>query len=257
MIVIAITQARMTSSRLPGKILMEIEGKSLLEIHLGRISKCSKLNDIVLATTDLQTDDVTEKLGKDLGYKVFRGSENDVLDRFYQTAISLDNKPDYIVRLTADCPLIDSELVDEIIEYTIRKDLDYCSNCLDPKYPDGQDVEVFKFESLQKAWEKAKLPSEREHVTPYIWKNSSFMSGSLFKSENYSDYSEDYSHIRMTVDEDKDFQVVNQLIKNLGINNTWLEYANFLKRDNYTKSLNSNFARNEGYEKSIMKEINE
>lgn len=250
MIVIAITQARMTSSRLPGKILMKIEGKSLLEIHLGRISKCSKLNDIVLATTDLQTDNVTEKLGKDLGYKVFRGSENDVLDRFYQTAISLDNKPDYVVRLTADCPLIDSELVDKIIEYTIIKDLDYCSNCLDPKYPDGQDVEVFKFDCLKKAWEEATLLSEREHVTPYIWKNSTFKLGKIFKSENYSNTEKDYSNIRMTVDEEKDFEMIKTLVENLGVEKKWQDYAEYIIENNLYE-INENIIRNEGFIKSL------
>jgi spore coat polysaccharide biosynthesis protein SpsF len=249
MIVVAITQARMTSNRLPGKILMEVEGKSLLEIHLRRVSKCAKLNDIVLATTNLETDNVTEQLGKNLGYKVFRGSESDVLDRFYKTVISLANKPDYVVRLTADCPLIDSELVDKIIEYTITKDLDYCSNCLEPKYPDGQDVEVFKFEALYKAWENAQLLSEREHVTPYIWKNSTFKGGNLFCSENFSE-SFDYSDFRITVDEPKDFELIKVLVENLGTEKSWREYTNFII-DNNLSEINKDFTRNEGLLKSL------
>jgi spore coat polysaccharide biosynthesis protein SpsF len=250
--IVGIVQARMTSSRLPGKILKEIQGQSLLEINLNRIKQSKKIERLILATTDLPTDDQTQMLGQSIGISVYRGSENDVLDRFYQAIIqNLNEKPQYIVRLTADCPLIDSTLIDKIIEKTINSDLDYCSNTLNPMYPDGQDVEVFKFTCLEKAWKEAKLQSEREHVTPYIWKNSTAKGGNIFVSDNFSDTVEDFSNIRMTVDEPSDFEVIKQIIVNLGTNRNWLDYAIYLKNNEVVRSLNEDIKRNQGYEKSI------
>src|SRR5690606_29188359 len=161
-------------------------------------------------------------IAKSMGVKYFRGSEADVLDRFYQAV--KDEKPEYVVRLTSDCPLIDSNLIDAIIQYTINKNLDYCSNTLNPGYPDGQDVEVFKFAALEKAWKEANLVSEREHVTPYIWKNSTFKKGELFSSDNF-DEGFNMGHLRMTVDEQKDFNLIAHLVKALDITRPWLEYA--------------------------------
>lgn len=175
--VIAITQARYGSSRLPGKVLKTIQGKTLLQIHLDRICKSRKIDKLIVATTAEEEANDIAILAAKLGFTSFRGSVNDVLDRFFQ-AIQAENA-DYVVRLTSDCPLIDPELIDKIIQYTIDKKLDYCSNTLDPEYPDGQDVEVFTLSALKQAWTEAKLSSEREHVTPYIWKNSSFKGGVL------------------------------------------------------------------------------
>ncbi len=252
--IVAIIQARMTSSRLPGKILMEVNGKSLLEINLGRISKSKQIDSLILATTDLTTDDKTEALARQLGINVYRGSENDVLDRFYQALQGLKQKPKYVVRLTADCPLIDATLIDKIIRYTIENQLDYCSNTLLPTYPDGQDAEVFKYECLEKAWQEATLSSEREHVTPYIWKNSTFKGGSLFLSKNYSDNNANYSAIRMTVDEPADFDVISRIIKHLGTDKSWVEYTEYLLQNEAIKALNETIARNQGYEKSIKQD---
>jgi spore coat polysaccharide biosynthesis protein SpsF len=247
--VIAITQARMTSSRLPGKILMELGNKSLLEIHLERLSNAQKIDKIILATTNLKSDDVTEEVGKKLGFTVFRGDEHNVLDRFYQALVSVDIIPDYVVRITADCPLIDSKLIDSVIKYTIDNDLDYCSNSLEPQYPDGQDVEVFKFICLEKAWKNATLLSEREHVTPYIRNNSTFNSGDLFKSDNFSE-GFNYGHLRMTVDQYADFEVIKELVGILGTDKSWLEYSNCII-NNQLSEINKKFTRNEGLLKSL------
>ena len=247
--VVAITQARMTSIRLPGKILMEIGNKSLLEIHLERVSKSQRIDNLILATTNLKSDDVTEQLGKKLGVLVFRGDEHNVLDRFYQAIISTNLLPDYIIRITADCPLIDSKLIDSVIEYAIANDLDYCSNSFDASYPDGQDVEIFKFTCLEKAWKEATLLSEREHVTQYIRKNSTFENGKLFKSDNFSE-GFDFGHLRMTVDEYPDFELVKKLVDMLGIDKSWLDYSNCIV-DNQLYEINKNFTRNAGLLKSL------
>jgi spore coat polysaccharide biosynthesis protein SpsF len=247
----AVVQARMNSSRFPGKIAKEINGVSLLEMNLKRILNSKKISDFILATTSNKDDDFTEYIGKKLNIKTFRGSEDDVLDRYYQAI----NKysiiaPDYVVRLTADCPLIDSALIDQVIEFTINNKLDYCSNTLEITYPDGQDVEVFKFFCLEKAWNSAKISSEREHVTPYIWKNSTTKGGSIFQSGNFSQ-GFNFGDLRMTVDEPADFELIKILVEQLGKEKTWHEYANYIL-ENKLFMINNNIVRNEGFLKSII-----
>ena len=251
-IVIAVTQARTTSTRLPNKVLKEINGKTLLQIHIERIQQSKSINQLIVATTINATDEPIVDLCNQLGCSVSRGSEADVLDRFYQ-AIK-DTPPQYVVRLTSDCPLIDPHLIDSVIGYCIENNLDYCSNTLNPHYPDGQDVEVFKFSALEKAWKEAQLDSEREHVTPFIWKNSSYKGGELFKSDNYTQGEVNYGHLRMTVDEEDDFAVIKGLIEELGLDKDWKTYSNFLERSNLM-ILNKSINRNEGYTKSINKEV--
>ena len=251
---LAIIQARMTSTRLPGKILMEIGGQSLLEINLRRIAETKNISKLVVATTSLPTDDKTAELVENLGFEVFRGDENDVLDRFYQAARQQSHQPDYIVRLTADCPLIDATLIDKIIQHTVENQLDYCSNTLDPHYPDGQDTEVFKTSALNRAWREAKLPSEREHVTPYIWKNSTFKEGNLFRSENYAGNGKNYGHLRMTVDEPADYELISALVEKLGTDRSWQEYADYMERHGEVREINQKQTRNEGFTKSLQTE---
>lgn len=252
MSILAIIQARMTSSRLPGKILMDIDGQSLLEINLRRIAQAQAIDKIVVATTNLPSDDTTAQVVRTLGFSVFRGDENDVLDRFHQTATQQADHPDYIVRLTADCPLIDAALIDKIIGYTLENQLDYCSNTLDPHFPDGQDVEVFRFSALQQAWQAATLASEREHVTPYLWKNSTFKGGTLFKSDNYTDGEQNYGHLRMTVDEQSDYDLIAALIRTLGVKRSWREYADHMEQHREIKAINQTISRNEGFTKSLQ-----
>ena len=244
--VILITQARLGSKRLPNKILKEIKGKSLLEIHIKRLKKCTKVSEIIIATTTNKADELIFKKALDWNVSCFKGSENDVLDRFFLSV--KDKNPDFIVRVTSDCPLIDPILIDEIIEYAIIKNVDYCSNNLVEHFPDGQDVEVIKFSALKNAWKHAKLNSEREHVTPYIRNNSSFNGISKFSSVNFK-CKNDFSTVRMTVDEQNDFDMIKQLIKSLGINKSWLEYTEHILKYNLNK-INNNF-RNEGYYNSL------
>ncbi|CAA0142322.1 glycosyltransferase family protein [Tenacibaculum maritimum] len=248
----AITQARTGSTRLPNKILKKIKGKTLLNIHVDRIKKAKKIDNIIIATTNNPDDDILEELARDLSVKCYRGSEDDVLDRFYQ-AVKKD-KPDYIVRLTSDCPLIDGHLIDEIIEKAINSKVDYCSNTLIESFPDGQDIEVFTFESLERAWKEAKLLSEREHVTPYIKKNSTFYNINTFKSISICSDNLDYENVRMTVDEPSDFKVISKLIEELGEKDSWVNYAELYLKDSEINKINKNIIRNEGYLKSIKKD---
>ena len=244
---ILITQARTGSTRLPGKVLKQINGKSLLEIHLERLKKCSKISEIIVATTINEEDAIIYDKALEWGFSSFTGSETDVLDRFYQSV--KDKNPDWIVRVTSDCPLIDPELVDEIVTFVQENNCDYGSNGLIENYPDGQDVEVFKFSALKIAWENALLKSEREHVTPYIRNNSDFNNGNLFKAINFPCDS-DFSKIRMTVDEQRDLDLVEILIYQLGKEKTWLTYTNFIIENDLTK-VNDQIIRNEGLIKSL------
>ena len=244
---VLITQARTGSTRLPGKIFKKINSESLLEIHLKRLKKCRYVSKIIVATTDKPEDEVIYEYAIAHSFHSFRGSENDVLDRFYQ-AVKYE-KPYWIVRVTSDCPLIDPILVDKLIKFAHYNNIDYCSNTLIENYPDGQDIEVFKFSALELAWENAKLPSEREHVTPYIRNNSDFKSANIFKALNYP-CSSNYSKIRMTVDEPRDFDLLKVLVKNLGTNKSWLEYTNHIIENDLNK-INNSIIRNEGLLKSL------
>ena len=247
---ILITQARTGSTRLPGKILKVVQEKSLLEIHLERLKKCNNVSEIIVATTTNFEDEVIYNKSIELGVNSSRGSESDVLDRFYKSVE--DKNPDWIVRVTSDCPLIDPKLVDDVIAFTIKNNKDYVTNTLVENFPDGQDIEVFKYSALKKAWKNAILNSEREHVTPYIKKNSDFNGGNLFTSLNYNCQS-DFSKIRMTVDEIRDFELITILINDLGTEKTWLEYTNYIIQEDLVK-INNKIIRNEGLLKSLKKD---
>jgi len=244
---VLITQARSGSTRFPAKILKEIEGKSLLQIHLNRLRGCKTISKIIVATTIKPDDEIIYNKAIQWGFDASRGSELDVLDRFYKAV--KNDKPDWIVRVTSDCPLIDPKLVDSIISFVQKKNVDYVSNTFVEKFPDGQDVEVFKFSALETAWKSAKLQSEREHVTPYIRNNSDFNGGVLFKAINFP-CKFDYSKIRMTVDEIRDFELIKRLIEELGVDQTWLKYTNYVI-ENDLGIINNSIIRNEGLKTSL------
>ena len=245
-----ITQARMGSTRLPGKIFKKIGDETLLSIHCHRLSKVKNADKIIVATTKSKLDTQVFEWATQNGFLSYAGSENDVLDRFYQAAKPY--APKWIVRVTSDCPLLDPILVEEVIELAKDSKVDYCSNIIVENFPDGQDVEVFTFESLEKAWKEARLPSEREHVTPYIRKNVNNKGLSLFTAKNF-DCDGDYSEIRMTVDEEIDFQIISKLITDLGKDKTWKEYVDYMFKHRLV-DYNKDIIRNEGYIKSINKD---
>ncbi len=247
--VLALIQARMGSTRLPGKVLKDLYGKKILEIIIERVSMSSFVDQIVVATTVEEEDYLIEEWCSLNNLACFRGSENDVLDRFYQAA-SLYNG-ELIVRITADDPLKDSKIIDKAIAlFKKDKKLDYCSNTIMPSYPEGLDVEVFTFRALEEAWIKAKLPSEREHVTPYIWKNHDY-----FKTKNF-EYKEDLSNWRWTLDTPKDLLFFEKIFfeyKN-NISVDFEEVIKFIKKNDYLVKINKGILRNEGYLKSTNEE---
>lgn len=249
--VLAVTQARVGSTRLPGKVLLSVDGNTLLDLHLTRVQQASKLDKLFIATTVQPEDSAIEQIAQKRNLPFYRGSVDDVLDRFYQTVKR--EAADYVVRLTSDCPLIDPLLIDKVVTYAVDNKLDYCSNTLDPHYPDGQDIEVFTFAALENAWRNATLSSEREHVTPYIWKNSSYKGGTLFRSDNFEE-GVDFGNVRMTVDELSDFEVIKTLIEQLGSNASWMEYATYIQDHGTIRALNEKINRNEGYKKSTEKD---
>lgn len=243
--IIVITQARTGSTRFPNKIMNKIGDETLLSIHINRIKKAKKINTIIIATTNKKNDDVIKQQADKLNVNCFRGDEDDVLDRFYQAA-KIHN-PDYVVRLTSDCPLIDPILIDEIIKATISSNVDYCSNTLIESYPDGQDIEVFTFSALKKAWKESVLKSEREHVTPFMKKN--------FKSINIHSNNMEFNKVRMTVDEPNDLVVINKLVDKLGLNENWQNYTELYLNDKNIRNANASIIRNEGYIKSIKNDL--
>lgn len=247
--ILAITQARYGSTRLPAKILKEVDGMTLLEIHLRRILKSKLISELRVATTTEEGAEYIIQVTDKVGVISYQGSVDDVLDRFYQTANQAH--PDYVVRLTSDCPLIDPVIIDKVIMECLESESDYASNVLYPTFPDGMDVEVFKFSALEKAWNEATLKSDREHVTPYIWRNSTEKGGVLFKSVNIYN-KEDWSRERITVDTLDDLQVVNYLIQNLGIEKSCKEYVMYLNTHKNIKAINQHYTRNEGYDKSLI-----
>jgi spore coat polysaccharide biosynthesis protein SpsF (cytidylyltransferase family) len=249
--IIAITQARSGSTRLPGKIFKIANGKTLLQVHLERVKRSKRIHQLIVATTHLEEDDKICKLASAMNVEYSRGSIDDVLDRFYQAAKNYN--PDYVVRVTSDCPLIDPGLIDLVIDMAVNTKSDYGSNILKETFPDGQDIEVFRFSALERAWKEATLQSEREHVTPYIRKHSDFNGDTLFKAVNFES-EENYGGVRMTVDEMADYEVIRDLIELLGTEEAWKTYADHILSNKRIAEKNAHITRNEGYHKSINKD---
>lgn len=248
--VLAITQARYGSTRLPAKILKEVEGKTLLEIHLSRILRAGSIDKLKIATTGEEGSRFIVAVADKMGVGYHKGSVEDVLSRFYETAAP--EKPDFVVRLTSDCPLIDPEVIDGVVQFAIDGGYDYART--DPSsFPDGLDTEVMTFAALERAFKEADLTSEREHVTPYIWKRGSALGGSMFKTGHFPNPAGVFnpSDYRITLDEAEDFEVLGALIRALGTGRPWKEYIDYLLEHPELKSINSRFGYNEGYDKSI------
>ena len=239
--VVAIVQARMGSTRLPGKVLKKICGRPMIELLLSRLSLSKEIDQIVVATSVDSRNAPLIDCVEALGYFCELGSEEDVLERYFQAA--LKNGAEIVVRITGDCPLIDPALVDEtILEYKTGQ-FDYVSNSYPPTYPDGLDVEVFSFAALKLAFEEAKKPYDREHVTPYLRTQDLFKQGAV-KGEI------DLSHLRWTVDEPSDFKVVSSIFESFYPNITfsWKQILDLERKQPSIFTLNSSEIRNEGSE---------
>jgi spore coat polysaccharide biosynthesis protein SpsF len=203
-----IIQARTGSSRFKNKVGKNIMGKPTLYHIIRRIQQAKRISKIVVATTDKNEDRILEKITSACNIPIFFGSSNDVLDRYYQAARTFNFLN--IVRITADCPVIDPIIIDKTIDKFNTDNYDYVSNCLTRTFPEGMSVEVFTFESLKKSWHDSVWLSEREHVTPYMWKNPG-----IFKIAELSNKEGNQSHIRLTVDFPNDFELIKKIYQNL------------------------------------------
>jgi glutamate-1-semialdehyde 2,1-aminomutase/spore coat polysaccharide biosynthesis protein SpsF len=250
--IIIVTQARTGSTRFPEKVLKEISGVSLLEIHLSRLKKSKFANNLLVATTRKPEDERIIKLCRRLSVEVFTGSEENVLDRYWQ---SVKDKPHhYIVRVTSDCPLIDPNLIDEMIKKMISLEVDYLSNTLRDTFPDGQDIEIFTKTALNKAHKLSKLKSHKEHVTLFIKENSDYVNnGKLFTASSFERDFDNISNIRMTVDEQEDFIVIKKLIDSLGREANYEVYSKYYL-EKKLNLINAMIGRNEGLTKSLNNE---
>lgn len=250
--IIAIVQARMGSSRLPDKVMKEVLEKPLIDYLLERVSVADKVDKIILATTIKPEDDCLAKHVTSLGYDVFRGSEDDVLSRYYHAFYEYKDEletSNAIVRITGDCPLIDSYLIDEVIKVYQEKSMDYVA--LSPDFIEGLDVEIFSEKLLTKAFKEAKRPSEREHVSLFFHNNKALFNMS------YVENSSDDSSYRITVDEEQDFVVVKCIIEYFSKNDLVMNTQNikdYLDNNPSIYNLNTDILRNEGLQISLEKE---
>lgn len=248
--IISVIQARMSSTRLPGKVLMPLANKPVLWHVVDRSRACKSTSEVVVATSTDQTDDAIEAWCQGAGVSCYRGSMNDVLDRYYQAAKI--HKADAVVRITADCPVTDPTIVDEVVQAYLAEGYDYCG--LAGEFPDGLDCQVFALTSLERAWKEATLPSEREHVGAYIEKHSEiFKTGALKKFTGLS-------HHRWTLDEPRDYEFLKAVFSKLHRKNaTFLahELLTLLENQPELMQLNKKIIRNEGYLKSLMEDRNQ
>lgn len=246
--IIAILQARMSSTRLPGKVMRPILGEPMLGRQLERLSRCRNFNQLVVATSLGEDDTPLADWLISHGYSLFRGALDDVLDRFYQAAKPY--QPSHVVRLTGDCPLADPAVIDLVIAEHLASGADYTSNCFPATLPDGLDVEVFRFEALESAWRDADKPSQREHVTPYIRDCGRFRLHSV-------SHQPDLSSLRWTVDEPADFAFVEAVYGALYRDNpafTTDDVLALLRRQPHLVALNHDIIRNAGLERSLQRD---
>jgi spore coat polysaccharide biosynthesis protein SpsF len=245
--IVAIIQARMGSTRLSGKVLSEILGKPMLQLQVERLRRARHIARIVLATTNVSADDAVAALGERIGLLVFRGSENDVLDRYYRAALLA--KAMYIMRLTADCPLIDPDVCDLVAEEYERTGCDYL--CTGESFAEGLDCEVISFKALEASWQEAHLQSEREHVTLFVRNHPERFNIRVLENKM------DDSHIRITVDEPEDLEVVRAIFNHFREDPSGFGIAEiraFILAHPELARLNAAIMRNAGLFKSLAED---
>ena len=234
-----IIQARTNSKRFPGKILMPVLKKSLLQHQLERLKKLKKVNDLIVATTKNKIDEPIVIIAKKLRIKVFRGDEKNVLKRYYDCATI--NKSSIIIRITADCPLIDVKYIDELLQIFLKNNYDYLSN-LDLNYlPDGFHSEIFNYESLKKARKLAKSKFHKEHVTSFLWSNPKIFFIHHFKGKKLKNHSK---KIRLTLDYESDYILIKKIFEELYDKNKFFslrEITNLLKKKRSLLKINQKY----------------
>lgn len=247
-----IIQARTGSTRLPNKIIKDIAGKPLFEHIIDRVRLSRLIDKIIIATTTKERDKIILEMAQRWGIESYAGSEDDVLDRFYQAAKIYGVET--IVRITPDDPFKDPEIIDKVVGYYLghQGSVDYVSNTIKPTYPEGLDVEVFSIGALEKAWKEAKKTSEREHVTPYIWNHPE-----IFRLANIEN-GEDLSHLRWTLDTEADLKFTRGIYARLYHGQVFLmkDILALLHAEPELSRINEGVVRNAGYLKSIEQERN-
>lgn len=244
---LAVLQARLSSSRLPGKVLMPVGGMPMICFMIERLRRARSIDRLVLATSAEPSDDDLAEAVAACGIEVVRGPLDDVLARF---ALALERYPaDIVVRLTGDCPLIDPALVDRVVECVASGRAAYASNCIPPTYPDGLDCEAFRADLLERAASEARLPSEREHVTPWI------RTAAADQSEPVR-CSADLSSLRWTVDYADDLELVRRMVDHLGADAPGADLFDLLRAYDAVEKPSAAHSRNEGYQKSLASDGN-
>lgn len=230
--IVAIVQARIGSTRLPGKVMKDLAGKTVLARVVERIRRSREIGEVVIATTHQSDDDVIVDECKVLGVRVFRGEVHDVLDRYYHAAKEVGAEA--IVRITSDCPLIEPEITDATVRAFLDRRPDYASNVLERTYPRGLDTEIMSWEALARSWQEAEQPYEREHVTPYIYENTQKFTLHAVKGEI------DFSGHRWTLDEPADLAFLRAVYEKLGGDGgfAWQDVLSLLTREPGLMELN-------------------
>lgn len=249
MTVIALLQARTSSTRLPGKVLKPLLGEPMILRQIERLRRVRNIDRLMVVTSDSPSDDALAACCVGAGVEVFRGSLDDVLDRFYSAVKEI--RPEHVVRLTADCPLTDPEVIDAVIDFYRSGDYDYASNVLQPTFPDGLDIEVFRFSVLEAIAREATLPSQREHVTSFIYQHPE-----RFRLGGFT-YGKDLSSLRWTVDEPSDLMFVEAIYGALYHDNPVFAMADVLQllaQQPQLMEINSGQVRNAGYLKSLVQD---
>jgi len=230
--VVAIVQARMGSTRLPGKVLLDLAGKSILGRVVERLGRAHAIHEVLIATTDSPRDELIVEECRRLEVPVSRGQEEDVLDRYYQAAKSI--AADVVVRVTSDCPVIDPEVTDRTVREFLEARPDYAANTLQRTYPRGLDTEVMTADALARAWEEAHQPYERIHVTPYLYEHPEKFRLLSVTGEK------DWSRHRWTVDTPEDLQLIRAIYDRLGRSGDflWSDVLNLVERNPELVELN-------------------
>ena len=246
---LVLIQARCGSSRLPNKVLMSLNGKTVIETVIERVKRSEQIEEVIVVTSIEKCNLPIIELCARNYIRVFVGSENDVLDRYYQAAKLI--RPEYVVRVTGDCPLFDGKLLDEAIEQ-METDSDYMG-MLSETFADGLDIEIIKFSALKKAWEEAKMQSQREHVTQYIIQNPE-----KFKLQDFKHQGVNFGEKRWTLDEPEDYQFIESVVKKMNqagkANFSYKDILDLLEKEPELEDINKKYARNEGLQKSLRED---
>jgi len=244
----AIIQTRMGSTRLPGKVMKIIDSENtVLDYVISQLRNCKTLDKIIIATTTLAEDDIIFEYAEKNGIECFRGSSDDVLDRHYQCAKKFSCTD--VVRIPSDKPLIDPTIVDDVVNEYKQKSCDYISNFLTETFPNGSEVEIFSFNTLEKAWNNAEKPSEREHVVPYIINHPE-----QFQLENFTN-SENFSSLRYVVDRKEDLELVKKLVTKINHRPILMkDIIQIYRNEPALFELNENVDRHEGELKSAKED---